>query len=116
MADSRLAALGFSFLTEHTFGTHYVNACRLFGLKPVASGYGFLFCVDAEGRRITRATTDVSFARMIASQVGTDTLLGTDVPGDSFPVSRPGWPTDWSGPVEWTTEVGDDPAPSSLAF
>lgn len=112
-----LRALSLSFLTYSNFGAHYSDACRLFGLEPTPSGYGMLYCVDDGGRRVTRATEDVVYARMIASRVGTPTLERLEVPAAKFPVSRAGWPDDWSEAREgWTTETGErDPDPGRAA-
>lgn len=100
--------MSLSFLRYNEFGPHYVDACRLFGLEPTPSGYGFLLCVDDVGRKVTRATEDVAFAEMIASRVGTATLDRLEVPANTFPVTRPGWPDDWSETCDgWVTESGD---------
>ena len=103
-----IRALNLSLLTYSNFGYHYPHACRFFGLEPTPSGYGLLLCVDDVGQRVTRATEDVGYAEMIASQVGTATLERLEVPASKFPVTRPGWPDDWTETHEgWITQTGE---------
>jgi hypothetical protein len=90
-----LKALSLSFLSYSNFGIFYPDACRFFGLEPSPMGYGLLHCLDDAGQRVTRATEDVEYVRMIASRIGTATLEGLEVPATKFPVNRAGWPEDW---------------------
>ena len=75
-----------------------------------------LLCVDDVGQRVTRATEDVGYAEMIASRVGTTTLERLEVPASKFPVTRTGWPDDWTeandGWVTQTDGVRPEPSPA----
>jgi hypothetical protein len=75
---------------------HSPLLCKLFGLPHKPTGWGLLFCIDADGRRWTRATNDLSLWDQV--------LDALDPSLDGFHHQRPGWPGDWhpDGPsIDW---------------
>lgn len=74
-------------------GPAYKTVCRAARLTPVPDGYGMLLAADENGNRVTLATGDVEYVRILAA-AGPDTLARLELPKDKF-LAREGWPEDW---------------------
>ena len=58
-------------------------------------GWGLLCCVADDGQRVTLATRDVDYVRMIAAAHDAGVLAGLAMPAGKVDLSRRGWPNDW---------------------
>jgi hypothetical protein len=64
-------------------------------MDPTDRGWGFLRCLDANGQRLTLVTEDVDYMELLIAARTAGALAELEVPVDTFPVTRPGWPSDW---------------------
>jgi hypothetical protein len=72
----------------------YRDACRRAGLPPEPAGYGLLFCEDEDGQRVTIATRDLGYWRMLTAS-SPELLARLEIPPGKFPWRRAGWPDEW---------------------
>jgi hypothetical protein len=65
------------------------------GRAPSPGGWGLLFCTNDDGTRWTLGTQDVAYWRMLRDATP-EARAGLELPPDTFPFRRPGWPDDWT--------------------
>lgn len=88
----------FSFATPADLGSRrYRRLCRVARLDPIPEGWGLLHCTrNHDGARVTLATEDVEYVRLLATGARTNALGGLTIPQGKFTQQRDGWPDpDW---------------------
>lgn len=89
----------FSFATPADLGgfRNYQRLCQVAKLEPIPGGWGLLHCTHNDtGARVTLATEDVDYVRLLATGAKTDAIAGLMIPEGKFTQQRDGWPDpDW---------------------
>lgn len=96
VADIPVTVVGYSIVSPTTMRPRkYRKVCTRAGLDPTDRGWGFLRCLDMDGQRLTLVTEDVDYMELLIAGRKAGALPELEAPVDKFPVSRPGWPSDW---------------------
>lgn len=89
----------FSFATPEDLGGDrtYQRLCRAANLDPIPGGWGLLHCTrNEDGARVTLATRDVDYVRLLATGAKVNAIVGLAIPDGKFTEQRDGWPDpDW---------------------
>ncbi|HEX2298489.1 MAG TPA: hypothetical protein VHH34_08240 [Pseudonocardiaceae bacterium] len=89
----------FSFATPADLGgtANYRRLCQVARLDPIPGGWGLLHCTrNDNGARVTLATEDVDYVRLLATGAKRDAIAGLTIPDGKFTQQRDGWPDpDW---------------------
>ena len=96
MADIPVTAVGYSIVSPKTLRLRqYQKLCSAAGMIPTGEGWGFLRCLDRDGQRVTLITDDIECMGLLIASRKAGVLAELEVPSDTFPISRAGWPEDW---------------------
>ncbi|MDT9591581.1 hypothetical protein RDV89_00785 [Nocardioides zeae] len=87
----------YAFLTPQDLGeVEYARLVARYGLDTTnVTGYAMLFVVDGNGRRWTRLTLDVEYARTLVAALEAGMTSGMANAGEIFVLERSGWPDEW---------------------
>lgn len=96
VVDILVTAVGYSIISPTTTRPRkYRKVCTAAGLDPTDRGWGFLRCLDVNEQRITLVTEDVDYMALLIAGIKAGALAELEVPVDTFPITRHGWPDDW---------------------
>lgn len=96
MADIPVTAVGYSIVSPKTLRLRrYRKLCSAAAMIPTEEGWGFLRCHDRGGQKVTLITDDVEYMELLIAGRKAGVLAELEVPFDTFPISRAGWPEDW---------------------
>jgi hypothetical protein len=96
VADIPVTVVGYSIVSPTTLRPRqYRKVCIAAGMDPGDRGWGFLRCLDKDGQRLTLVTDDVDYMELLIAGRKAGALVDLDVPVDTFPITRAGWPDDW---------------------
>jgi hypothetical protein len=92
-----VTAVGYAVVSPKSLRPRkYRSLCVAAGVSLSDAGWGILRCLDAEGSRVTLITDDVDYMKLLLAGRKSASLDELQVPVSKFPVTRSGWPDEWS--------------------